>query len=37
VYEHILAATLGLNEAITLSRVEPLHSTFCHCRSPTVY
>jgi hypothetical protein len=30
--EHVLAAVVGLNEAVALLPVEPLHSTNCHCR-----
>jgi len=31
--EHVFTATPGgLNEAIALRRIEPLHSTFSHCR-----
>src|SRR5215207_2148789 len=33
VHEHILAALIGLDEAITLLFVEPLHSTSRHCMS----
>src|SRR5215218_2719551 len=33
VHEHILAALVGLDEAITLLFVEPLHSTGRHCMS----
>src|ERR1700709_405804 len=30
--ENVLAATAGLDEPITLGRVEPLHRTFSHSR-----
>src|SRR5689334_8670845 len=33
-HEHVLAAGLGLNEAVSFGRVEPLHGTCRHCRSP---
>jgi hypothetical protein len=33
-YEHIFAAALRLNEAISLSRVEPFHGTCRHYHSP---
>src|ERR1035437_9766818 len=29
-YEHVLASALRLNEAVSLSCVEPLHGTGCH-------
>src|SRR5262249_24645472 len=32
--EHVLAATLQLNESIALIRIEPLHRAARHCRSP---
>ena len=32
--EHILAASVRLNEAVTLLAVEPLHYTTCHVVSP---
>jgi hypothetical protein len=32
--EHVLAASVGLNKPITLCRVEPLHGTYRHVRSP---
>src|SRR5215813_1646000 len=32
--EHVLAATLRLNESIALGRIEPLHRAARHCRSP---
>src|SRR5262249_10898276 len=32
--EHVLAATLRLNESIALIRIEPLHRAARHCRSP---
>jgi len=34
VHEHVPAAALRLNEAITLGRIEPFHSTCCHTLSP---
>ena len=34
VHEDILAAAVGLNESISLGRVEPFHSTCRHVRSP---
>ena len=34
VHENILAAAVGLNKAISLSRIEPLHSTCRHGRTP---
>src|SRR5215211_4270934 len=33
VHEHILAALIGLNEAVALCFVEPLHGTGRHCMS----
>jgi len=33
-HEHIFAAALRRNEAISLSRIEPLHGTCCHNHSP---
>jgi len=33
-HEDILAAVVGLNKSIALGRVEPLHSTCRHVRSP---
>src|SRR5450756_124109 len=33
-HEHILAPALRRNEAVSLSRVEPLHGTSCHNHSP---
>src|SRR3954464_9396528 len=30
--EHVLAAVRGLDESITLGRIEPLHRTFSHSR-----
>jgi hypothetical protein len=33
-HEHIFAAALRLNEAISLSRIEPLHCTCWHYQSP---
>ena len=36
--EHVLAASLGLDKAIALCRVEPLHCTYCHGRlSPGIF
>jgi hypothetical protein len=35
--EDILAAALGLDEAITFGRVEPLHSACSHNKSPSRY
>jgi len=32
--EHVFAASVGLNKSITLGRVEPLHRTYRHLRSP---
>ena len=34
VHEHILAAALRLDKAVTLGRVEPLHRACSHARSP---
>ena len=34
--EHVLAASVGLNESIPLRRIEPLHCTYCHVASPTI-
>ena len=34
VHENILAAAVGLNKAVSLSRIEPLHSTYRHRRTP---
>src|SRR5262249_4006675 len=37
VYEHILPAFLGLDEAIALRRIEPLYGALRHARSPKYY
>jgi hypothetical protein len=34
VYKHVFAACIGLNKSKSLSRVEPLHSTCRHVRTP---
>src|ERR1700681_1395821 len=34
VHKHVLAAVVGLNKSKSLSRIEPLHSTCHHLRSP---
>src|SRR4051812_9225901 len=36
VNEHILATTLRLDKAVTLGRVEPLHSACSHYQSPSL-
>ena len=35
--EHVLAASVGLNKAKALCRVEPLHCTYCHVVSPNEF
>lgn len=34
VHKHVLAAVVGLNKSVPLSRVKPLHCTRCHVRTP---
>ena len=34
VHKYVLAAVVGLNESKSLGRVEPLHSTCRHVRTP---
>jgi len=34
VYKHVFAAVIGLNKSKSLSRVEPLHKTCRHVRTP---
>ena len=33
-HKHVVAAVVGLNESVPLSRVKPLHCTRCHVRAP---
>jgi hypothetical protein len=34
VHKHVLAAVVGLNKSVPLSRVKPLHCTRCHVSTP---